>query len=123
MVRTEQLLHIAEATGSRIHTRESEAETDSQVRALVLSLKQYHTHYYRFYAKGTMRAMVGLQGLHTSNAFRHFNVFSSVRLKCFCPWCFKLGGNTETIATHLQEVHYILAIVCDICNVFASMSA
>ena len=121
MVRTEQLLHIAEATGSRIHARESEAETDCRVRNLVLSLKQKHTHYYRFYKNGTMRAMVGLQGLYTSDAFRQFNMSSSVRLKSFCPWCFKLGGNTDTIATHLWEVHYRLAIVCDVCKVFASM--
>ena len=29
----------------------------------------------------------------------------------------------ETIATHLREVDYWLAIVCDICKAFASMSA
>ena len=43
MVRTEQLLCIAEATGSRIHTRESEAEADGKVRTLVLSLKQFQS--------------------------------------------------------------------------------
>ena len=31
-------------------------------------------------------------------------------------------GNTETIATHLREVHYWLAIACDICKAFASTS-
>ena len=31
----------------------------------VLSLKQYHTCYYWFYEKGTMMAMVGIQGLYT----------------------------------------------------------
>ena len=65
---------------------------------------------------------MGLQGLHTSDAFRCSNVSSSIGLKSFCPWCFKFGGNTETIATHLQEVHYRLAIVCDVCKAFASMS-
>ena len=29
----------------------------------------------------------------------------------------------ETIATHLREVHYWLAITCNICKAFASMSA
>ena len=28
----------------------------------------------------------------------------------------------ETIATYLREVHYQLAIICDICKAFASMS-
>ena len=69
------------------------------------------------------KAMVGHQGLHSSDTFRCFNMSSSVGLKSFCPWCFKLGGNTETIATHLREVHYILGIVCDLCKSFGSMSA
>ena len=50
--RIDQLLHIAEATGSKIYTRESEAKAHSQAKALVLSLKQYHACYYRFYKKG-----------------------------------------------------------------------
>ena len=54
---TNQLLHIAEAPGSKIYTRESEVETQGQTKALVLSLKQYHTHYFRFYEKGTTRAI------------------------------------------------------------------
>ena len=33
------------------------------------------------------------------------------------------GGNTETIATHLREVHYWLAIACDLCKSFTRMSA
>ena len=94
------------------------AETDGRVRTLVLSLKQYHTHYYWFYEKGTMRAIVGLQGLHTNNAFQCSNVSLSIRLKSFCLWCFKLGGNTENI-----EVHYRMATACDICKALASMSA
>ena len=35
----------------------------------------------------------------------------------------KLGGNTETIATHLREVNYRMARVHDICQSFASMLA
>ena len=54
----DQLLHIAEDTGSKIYTRESEAGTHSQAKALVLSLKQYHTHYFKFYKKGTTGEMV-----------------------------------------------------------------
>ena len=72
--RTDQLFCITEATGSKMYTRESEAETHGKAKALVLSLKQCHSHYYRFYKKGTTRAMVGLQGLHTSDAFQHLNV-------------------------------------------------
>ena len=75
-----------------------------------------------FYEKGTTRVMVGLQGLHTSNALCCSNVSTSVGLKSFCPWCFKPGGNMETIATHLWEVHYWLTIICNGCKAFASMS-
>ena len=46
MIRTDQLLCIAEATGSKIHTGESEAETHDKAKTLVLLLKQYHTHCY-----------------------------------------------------------------------------
>ena len=95
--RTDQLLHIAEATGSKIYTREPEAETCSLAKALVLSLKQFHTHYYRLYEKGITRAMVGLQGLHMSDAFWGPTIWASMGLKSFCPWCFKFRGNTETI--------------------------
>ena len=44
-------------------------------------------------------------------------------LKSFCPWCLKLGGNTKTIAIHLWEVHYRMAVMCNICQAFAGMSA
>ena len=72
--RTDQLLHIAEATGSNVYTKESEAETQGPAKALVLSFKQFHVQYYRLYEKGTTRAMVGLKGLHSSNAFWHPNI-------------------------------------------------
>ena len=88
-----------------------------------LSLEQYHAHYHRFYEKGKTRAMVALQGLHMGDAFWHSNVSARVGLKSFCPWCLKLGRNTETIAICLREVHYCLAIVCDIWQSFTSMSA
>ena len=120
-IRPDQLLPIAEATGSKIHTRESEAETHSRAKNLVFSLKQYHAHYYWFYEKGTTKAMVCLQGLHTSDAFWCSNKSASVGLRSFFPWCFSLRGSTETIATHLREVHYRSAITCNICKAFASM--
>ena len=120
--RTDQLLCIAKATGSKIYTRESEVGTHGQAKALVLSLKQFHAHFYRLYEKRTTRAMVGLQGLHSSDAFWHPNVLASMNLHSFCPWCFKFRGNTETITTDLTEVHYRLAIVCDVCWSFASIS-
>ena len=116
MVRIDQMLCIAVANDSQIYTRDSEAKAHGLSKTVVLLLKQYHAPYYGFYEMGMTRAMVGLQGLHLSDAFRHSNIFSSVGLKSFCPWCFKLGGNTETTATHLREVHYWLAITCDLCS-------
>ena len=67
-IRTDQLLHISETTGSRVHTRELESETHGRVKTLLLSLKQY-ANYYQFYENETTRAMVGLQGLYMSDAF------------------------------------------------------
>ena len=122
-LRTEQQLHITEATSSKIHTRESEAKTHERVRNMELLLKQYHTHHYWFYEKGMTRVIVGLQRLHFSDVFWCSNVTASVGLKSFCPWWFKFGGNTETIATNLREVHCWKAIACDLCKAFASMLA
>ena len=51
MVRTVQLLCITEATDSKIHIRKSGSETHDRAKNLVLSLKQYHDHYYWFYEK------------------------------------------------------------------------
>ena len=120
--RTDQLVRIAEATGSKIYTRESEMRAISSAKVLVLSLKQFCACFYRLCTKGTTKAMVGFQGLHSSDAFQHPNVLASVGLMSFCPWCFKFRGNTKTIATHLREVHYRLAIACHVCQAFASMS-
>ena len=89
---------------------------------MVLSLKQLHANFYRLYEKGTTRAMVDFQGLHSSNASQHPNVSACMGLKSFCLWCFKFGENTNMIATNLREVHYRLSISCDICWVFTSMS-
>ena len=91
MVRMDQLLCIKEATNSNVYTWKSEAKAHGQTKTLVLSLKQYHVCYYRLYEMGTTRVIVGLQGLHLSDAFRCSNVSSSVGLKSFCPWYFKLG--------------------------------
>ena len=97
------------------------AKAHGWMNTLVLSLKWYHVHCYLFYEKRTTRAMVGPQGLHSSDTFGCCNLSSSVGLKSFCPCWFKLGGNTEMIATHLREVHYLLAITCDLCKWFTSM--
>ena len=67
--------------------------------------------------------MVDFQGLHLSKAFRCSNMSSSMGLNLFCSWCFKLAVSTEMIAIHLREVHYRLAIACNSCKSFASMSA
>ena len=65
---------------------------------------------------------MGLQSLHLSNAFWHLNVSESMGLKSSALGALNLGETTETITTHLREVHYRLAIVCDLCRSFASMS-
>ena len=65
---------------------------------------------------------MGLHRLHCNDTFQCLNMAASMCLKSFCPWCFKSGENTETIATHLREVHYRLAIAYNICRSFASMS-
>ena len=95
MVRTDQLLWIAEATDSKSSTRHSETDAHGRAKILVLLLKQYHAHHYQFYERGMTRAMVGLQGLHLSNAFQHSNLSASGGLKSFCPWCFKLGATLK----------------------------
>ena len=50
------------------------------------------------------------------------NISTSMGLKSFCPLSLKLGRNTETTAIHPWEVHYRMAIVCNICCAFAAMS-
>ena len=82
---------------------------------MVQLLKQYHARFYHFYEKGLIRAMIGLHGLHSSDTFQCSNIAASMGLKSFFPWCFNLGGNTETITTHLREVHYRLVIACNVC--------
>ena len=91
MARTDQLLHIAEVTNSKIYTQELKAEAHGQMKTLVLSIKQYHIHYYQIYQKGMTRSMVGLQGLHLGNAFRCSNVSSSVGLNYFAPGVARWG--------------------------------
>ena len=54
------------------------ADAHGWAKTLVLSLKQCYAHYYHFYKKEMTRTMVGLQGLHYSNSFRCFNMYSSV---------------------------------------------
>ena len=77
--------------------------------------------YYHFYKKGMTRAMVGLQGLHSSDTIRHSNISSSVRLKYFAPEASSWEA-TWKIATHLREVYYQLTITCNLYNSLTSMS-
>ena len=102
-VRTDQLLCIAKATGSKIKLESQRPKSMAGQRLWYCHWKKHHVLFYQFYEKGTTRAMVGLQGLHRSDTSQHSNVSASVGLKSFFPWCFKLGGNTETIATHLRS--------------------
>ena len=89
---------------------------------MVQLLKQFHACFYWLYEKCMTCAMVGLQGLHLGDTLRHPNISTGMGLKLFCPWCFKLGRNIETITIHLWEVHYRMVTVCDICQVFAGMT-
>ena len=84
--RPKQLLRIKEAMHSKIHPHESEAGAWGRKKTLVQPLKQYHAFFYQLYEKGVIHAMVGLQGLHSGDAFRHPNVSLSVGLKSFYPW-------------------------------------
>ena len=81
IIRTDQLLHITEATCSKVHQRGSEAETDGRVKKLVQLLKQNHTQFYCFYEKALTRAIIGLHGLHSNDAFQCSNVAASMGLK------------------------------------------
>ena len=119
-VQTDQLLCIKKATNVK-NIYPEEHEVKGRKKALVQSLKQFHTHFYWLYEKGMTGAMVGLQGLHLGNVIRCPNISAGVELKSFWPWCFKLGRNTETIV-YLWEVHYRMAIMCDICLAFAGMT-
>ena len=122
-VKSDQQLWIKEATSVKnIHSWEHETKVCGRKKTLVQSLKQFHAHFYLLYEKSMTHAMVTLQGLHSGKAFRHPYISASMGLKWFYPMCLKLGGNTETIAIHLREGHYQMAIVCDICQVFASMN-
>ena len=64
--------------------------------------------------------MVVLQGLHSGDVIKCPSISGGVGLKSFHSWCLKLGGNMEMI--HLHEVQYQMAIACDICWAFASMT-
>ena len=103
MVRTDQLLCIAEATNLKVYTLE--AKGHGQMKALVLSLKQYHAFYYQLYEKDMTKAMAGLQELHSGD-----DHLLQCEAKIILPLVFQSDGNTKTIATHLREVHYRLAI-------------
>ena len=81
MVRTNQMLQIKEATHSKIHPNESEAEVHRRKKTIVQSVKQFHACFYRLYEKGMTHAMVSLQGLHLGDAFRHPDISASVGLK------------------------------------------
>ena len=107
MVHTDQLPQIKAATNVRnIYSQDHGVAVNRRKKALVQSLKQFHAHYYQLYEKGTTHAMVGLQGCHSGDVLKHPSISAGVGFKSFCPWCLKLGGNTEKIAIHLCEVHY-----------------
>ena len=67
--RIDELLRIKEATHSKIHPCELEAEVPGREKTLVQSLKQSHAHFYWLYKKGTTHAMVSLQGLHSGKGW------------------------------------------------------
>ena len=79
-------------------------------------------HVYWLYEKGMTWPMVGLQRIHTSDAFGCSNISANMGLKSFCPWCLKLVGTLKQLSSILREVHYRMAIVCEVCQSFASMN-
>ena len=120
---TDQLLQVKVATNvGNIYPHEHEANINCQRKTLVQSLKQFHADYYWLYKKGMTCTMVGLLGLHLDNTLKCPSISAGMGPKLFWPWCLKLGGNTEMIATHLHGVHYQMVIACDICWAFASMT-
>ena len=123
MVCTDELFQIKVAINVRnIYPQEHKVDFDGREKALVQLLKQFHACYYQLYEKGMTHAMMGLQGLHSSDTHKCPHISAGVGLNSFCPWCLKLGRNTETITIHLHEVHYWMVNVCDICQVFAGMT-
>ena len=53
--------------------------------------------------------IMGLKGIHDSNAFWHFASYT------YCPWCGKDEQNKGTVINHLRTVHYKLGLICDQC--------
>ena len=53
--------------------------------------------------------IMGLKGIHDSNALWHFASFT------YCPWCGEIGQNEGTIVNHLRMIHYKLGLICDQC--------
>ena len=53
--------------------------------------------------------IMGLKGIHDSNALRHFASYT------YCPWCGKDKQNEGTVINHLRTVHYKLGLVCNQC--------
>ena len=84
VVCTNHLLRIKVATNMRnIYTQEHVANIGRKKKALVWSLKQFHTCYYQLYGKGMTCAMVGLQGLHQGNTLKCPSISAGVGLKLF----------------------------------------
>ena len=62
---TDQLLWIKEATDVKnIYPREPKADVHGKKKTLVQLLKQFYTHFYQLYERGTICAIVNLLGLH-----------------------------------------------------------
>ena len=53
--------------------------------------------------------IMGLKGIHDSNALRHFASYT------YCPWCGKDGQNEGTVINHLRTVHHKLGLICNQC--------
>ena len=93
MVPIDELIWIKAATSARnIYPLEYKTNVNGRMKALVQSLKQFHTCYYQLYEKGLTHAMVGMQGLNLCNAPKCPSISVGVGLKSFFPWCLRLGG-------------------------------
>ena len=62
MVRTDQLLWIKEATHTKVHTWESEAEAHGQMKTLAQSLKQPHACFIHCMKRAQLEPWLAFKG-------------------------------------------------------------
>ena len=76
-----------------------------------LAFIHFHPH-----GENLSDSSMGIQRIHNPPALRCRQVKDDKMPRSFCPWCCKYGGNTNTIASHIQQDHYKLGVVCPQCK-------